>query len=203
MSPLSCRSVFTLHRMSLLLAPVALLAIAANVAIAAPRTYVLQPGATITPCYGLPIGDPEPLTGTFTWDDPILDTNIIVFETIALDLQSPSFHLTLNTTPENDVASSVITGTPSTFFFEIVDATGLYMSPLEISSFDGRYTGPSDCPTSLTYNEIYLSPYGGGAHAGRVSFTATLIPEPSSMALLAVGAIGLIGYCWRRRRRVG
>jgi hypothetical protein len=202
MSSLSCRSVFTLHRTSLLLVLVALLAIVANVASAAPRTYVLQPGATITPCNGLPIGDPEPLTGTFTWDDPVNEGTMFRFEAIALSFQSTSIQLTLNTTA-NDFGTSVYKSVPTTFFGEIVDATGLYTSLLKISCLGGSYEGPADCPTSLTYNDIRLAPPGGGAFAARVSFTATLVPEPSSMVLLAVGAIGLIGYCWRRKRRVG
>ncbi len=27
------------------------------------------------------------------------------------------------------------------------------------------------------------------------------VPEPSSVALLGIGALGLVGYGWRRRRR--
>ena len=32
--------------------------------------------------------------------------------------------------------------------------------------------------------------------------TAATVPEPSSLALLAIGAVGLIGYGWRRKRKL-
>jgi hypothetical protein len=31
--------------------------------------------------------------------------------------------------------------------------------------------------------------------------TVTPIPEPSSLVLFSLGILGLIGYCWRRRKR--
>jgi probable HAF family extracellular repeat protein len=34
------------------------------------------------------------------------------------------------------------------------------------------------------------------------AFLLTPVPEPSALALLAVGAVGLLGYAWRRRRAV-
>jgi probable HAF family extracellular repeat protein len=35
------------------------------------------------------------------------------------------------------------------------------------------------------------------------AFLLTPIPEPSTFVLLAAGAVGLLGYAWRRRRRAG
>ena len=33
------------------------------------------------------------------------------------------------------------------------------------------------------------------------AFLMTPIPEPSTLALLGIGSVGLVGYVWRRRRR--
>jgi len=35
------------------------------------------------------------------------------------------------------------------------------------------------------------------------SYSAAPVPEPSALALLSVGAIGLLAYVWRRRKRAG
>jgi hypothetical protein len=50
----------------------------------------------------------------------------------------------------------------------------------------------------------YVWTWGTGTHAD--SFTlqvgpATATPEPASLTLLGIGAVGLLGYGWRRRRR--
>jgi hypothetical protein len=50
----------------------------------------------------------------------------------------------------------------------------------------------------------YVWTWGTGTHAD--SFTlqvgpATATPEPASLTLLGIGAVGLAGYGWRRRRR--
>jgi hypothetical protein len=63
---------------------------------------------------------------------------------------------------------------------------------------------------SQTFSSLGVTPgtyvwtWGTGAHAD--SFTlqvgpATAMPEPASLTLLGIGAVGLAGYGWRRRRR--
>jgi hypothetical protein len=42
---------------------------------------------------------------------------------------------------------------------------------------------------------------GGGWFGGNVEFgNAAVIPEPASMTLFGIGALGLVGYGWRRRK---
>jgi threonine dehydrogenase-like Zn-dependent dehydrogenase len=38
---------------------------------------------------------------------------------------------------------------------------------------------------------------------GATKFTATIntVPEPSTFVLLGMGAVGLLGFAWRRRKR--
>jgi alpha-tubulin suppressor-like RCC1 family protein len=49
----------------------------------------------------------------------------------------------------------------------------------------------SNTPTATVFGAIA----GGGAHS------AALTPEPATFVLLAAGAVGLLGYSWKRRRR--
>ncbi len=58
----------------------------------------------------------------------------------------------------------------------------------------------------LAPSNLALGPYAsvslttGGIPSFTITGEAVATPEPSTLALLAAGAIGLIGYAWRRRR---
>jgi probable HAF family extracellular repeat protein len=42
---------------------------------------------------------------------------------------------------------------------------------------------------------------GTNPEGQNVAFLLTPVPEPSTLALLGIGAVSLIGYAWRRRHR--
>jgi len=104
----------------------------ASAASAQTYEYVLEPGSTITPSYyGTPVGPTEPLSGTFSWTFVSFDSTFSTynFNTTALNFYSPSYTLTLNSSPDNGGTS----GTSSAAAFSAtVNATGapLSSSPL-------------------------------------------------------------------------
>jgi len=75
-------------------------------------------------------------------------------------------------------------------------------------TFSGKWDAPEGNNTTLTeqlqhilagrsYINFHTVQFGGGEIRGQI----TAVPEPSSIALAGIGAIGLIGYGWLRPRR--
>ena len=69
-------------------------------------------------------------------------------------------------------------------------AAGQYTIATYGGTLSGRF-GTLNIPAGDTIN------YGTGSNS---SITLSAVPEPSTIALLCVAAIGLLGYAWRRRR---
>jgi hypothetical protein len=186
----------TLTRVVLLLTA----AVVAFTASAQTYQYVLEPGSTITPSYyGTPVGPTEPLSGTFSWTFVSFDSywSTYNFNTTALNFHSPSYTLTLNSSPDNGGTSGT---SLAASFSATVNATGapLSSSPLTFVPWpanDGSYEGDPSAPSRLIFVHERLDPPTGAL----ISFTAVLIPEPSAAALMTVCLISF-SLIHRKRR---
>ncbi len=82
----------------------------------------------------------------------------------------------------------------------ITTAGGTVLPASDNINFIDFLATPID-PTALgPYSSVDLTA-GGGISSFTVTGEAVATPEPSTLALLAACAIGLLGYAWRRRRQ--
>ena len=126
---------------------------------------------------------------------------------------------------ENDVVTQVATNAGTAFdTFErpfLNDAGGIIFNSDLSSRSSGIFTGPDPVLNCVAktgdtiLGSVVYSPTifrGGFNDSGHVVFDVFFndgtpsglflaVPEPSTVILLATGALGLLAYAWRKRRR--
>jgi hypothetical protein len=149
----------------------------------------------------LSFGGPETLTVTFSAPVPVSDVV-----------------LGLNSTSASTSTLTLIGGTATTSSFDLSDSLNVYNGPTGAANYNaatGVITAPgqnqsimlgSDLNNTITSFTLAAGASDGGAdgYTVFVGFTqpaVTVVPGPSSLTLVATGALGLLGYGWRRRKQ--
>ena len=130
------------------------------------------------------------LTGTFTTNDPM--TALLDFDITT----SPGADIGFNYTPAT--ASSVSTSLP--FILVLTAAIGSLGDTLQVT-FDSL-TASGSLITIGTFDSFEQTiPTRRNIVAGEVIVASATVPEPSTLALAAIGGVlGLLNYVRRRRR---
>jgi T5SS/PEP-CTERM-associated repeat protein len=90
-------------------------------------------------------------------------------------------------------SSGYTAGDPAYLSFGI--GSGYSRNGLEVWHYDGSNWTPF-AANDLTYDGTYAS----FTVTGFSGYAVTTVPEPSTFALLGIGAVSLLAYAWRRRR---
>lgn len=167
--------------------------------------------------YGITPEVGDPITGTFTYDTSIVGTQDGPYATIYEDPQSSQLGLTLRgitVTSDTGYRMEVYNNAP-VVDFQIVNSdsrvnvggSGVHAGSIQFEFLDptGRAFGGQSVPThldlsSFTVTQGELNNLGESGLFSGVVFSIdslTVVPEPSTFTLVAIGSIGLV--VWSRR----
>jgi hypothetical protein len=158
-----------------------------------------------------------PADARFFYNGGAADPSAIPADGAGLEIQGGKYVGVLGGVGLVPTGVAVIPGTPvemalvesngiATVYINDVPVNSLVLSPLPALATDslvlGDFVGNQSAPAYAgVVDEARIFTFPAGGFDAATDLGAAAVPEPSSLALLGVSAIGLLGYVWRRKAK--